>query len=171
MPGPDDGLGKKAEQKIKQWLDKPESGYSFDRIPDQMSGFYAVSRNICDFICYKHPYQYYIESKSTWHDRFDFSMITDTQYQGLLDKSNIDGCFGLIIILFATYQRAFILDIRDIDSVKSSGVKSINIKKISKWNLPYIEIETIQSRKELLDYCSDFKSLVKELESNRSRLG
>lgn len=30
MPGPDDGLGKKAEGKIKQWLDDPSSGYSFD---------------------------------------------------------------------------------------------------------------------------------------------
>ena len=33
----DDGLGKKAEQKIKEWLDRPEDGYSFDRIPDQMT--------------------------------------------------------------------------------------------------------------------------------------
>ena len=64
MPGPDDGLGKKAEQKIKAWLDKPESGYSFDRIPDQMTGFYAVSRNICDFVCYKYPNIYYIEAPS-----------------------------------------------------------------------------------------------------------
>lgn len=171
MPGPDDGLGKKAEQKIKAWLDKPESGYSFDRIPDQMTGFYAVSRNICDFVCYKYPNIYYIESKSTWNDRFDFSMISDTQFLGLLNKSKIDGCFGLIIILFASHKRAFILDIRDIHSAISSGVKSINIKKLSTWNLPYIEIETIQSRKDLLDYCSDFEGLVKELESDRNRLG
>lgn len=37
MSGQDDGLGKKAEAKIKQWLDRPSSGYSFDRIPDQMT--------------------------------------------------------------------------------------------------------------------------------------
>ena len=43
-----DGLGKAAEAKIKQWLDRPDSGYSFDRIPDQLSGMYG-SKNICDF--------------------------------------------------------------------------------------------------------------------------
>ena len=33
----DGGLGKKGEEKIKLWLDRPECGYSFDRIPDQMT--------------------------------------------------------------------------------------------------------------------------------------
>lgn len=37
MSGQDDGLGKKAESKIKLWLDNPSAGYSFDRIPDQMT--------------------------------------------------------------------------------------------------------------------------------------
>ena len=35
-----DGLGKKAEQKLRVWLDKPEDGLSFERLPDQLSGFY-----------------------------------------------------------------------------------------------------------------------------------
>ena len=46
-----DGLGKEAEKKIREWLDKPEDGYSFDRIPDQMTGFYG-SKNMCDFTCF-----------------------------------------------------------------------------------------------------------------------
>lgn len=33
----DSTIGKAAELKIKQWLDRPEIGYSFDRIPDQMT--------------------------------------------------------------------------------------------------------------------------------------
>ena len=36
-----DLLGKKAEKKIKEWLDKSEEGYCFDRIPDQMTGFFG----------------------------------------------------------------------------------------------------------------------------------
>ena len=32
-----DTIGKEAEQKIKEWLDRPTEGYSFDRIPDQMT--------------------------------------------------------------------------------------------------------------------------------------
>ena len=95
-------LGKKAENKIREWLDKPEQGYSFDRFYDQMTGFYLTSRNICDFVCYKYPNIYYIESKSTYSDRFDFKMIQPHQKEGLLLKSSIKGCYGFVIVLFAT---------------------------------------------------------------------
>lgn len=150
--------GKKAEEKIKLWLNKPELGYSFDRIPDQMTGYYMVSRNICDFDCYKFPYMYYIESKATIHDRFDFTQLTDVQRIGLRAKSGIRGCFGLIIVLFVEYKRAFIINIKDItDDTPEANltVKSINIKKENKWEIPHWEIETIPSRKQFLDYTGD----------------
>ena len=165
MPGPDDGLGKKAEQKIKEWLDKPDLGYSFDRFYDQMSGLYLVSRNVCDFVVYKHPNIYYIESKSTYNSRFDFSMIQPHQFDGLLSKSKIDGVFGLIIVLFASYKRAFILKIEDIDSLISSGKKSINIKKFDSWSIPCVEIQTVPSKKSLLDYKGCLEEYIKKFSS------
>lgn len=147
-----DSLGKDAERKIKEWLDHPDLGYSFDRIPDQMTGFFG-SKNICDFICFKSPYFWYIESKATYDARFDFSMITDTQMHGLLEKSSITNVFCVIIILFASYKRTFILEINQIKRLIDSGKKSINIKKIDSWNFKYSEIQTIaNSRKKLLDY-------------------
>lgn len=150
-----DNLGKKAENIIKQWLDRPEDGYSFDRIPDQQTGFYG-SRNICDFICYKLPNLWYIESKATWNDRFDFSMITNYQRENLLKKSHVRGVKAVVIILFASYQRAFMIDIRQIQKMIDSGVKSINIKKIDSWKLKYSEIQTIpNNRKQLLDYTGE----------------
>lgn len=151
-----DDLGKKAEQKIREWLDRPEQGYCFDRIPDQMTGFYGF-KNICDFTLFKSPDMYYIESKATWSDRFDFSMITDYQYKNLLKKSKIQNVYEIIIILFAAEQRAFIIDINQIDKLKSIGKKSINIKKIDNWEIKYTEIQTIPSRKVLLDYIGDFQ--------------
>lgn len=151
-----DGLGKKAEAKIREWLDKPEIGYSFDRIPDQMTGWYG-SKNICDFTLFKSPYMYYIESKATWESRFSFNMITDMQFSGLIAKSQIANVFGLIIVLFASHKRAFILNIEDINDLMNKGTKSINIDKIDKWAIPYIEIETIcNSRKTYLDYIGEF---------------
>jgi hypothetical protein len=87
-----DNLGKKAERKIAQWLDRPSEGYCFDRIPDQLTGFYG-SRNISDFTLFKSPYMYYIESKATWEDRFNFSMISEYQYENLLLKSKIENVF------------------------------------------------------------------------------
>ncbi len=166
MPGPDDNLGKNAEVRIKQWLDHPEYGYSFDRIKDQMSGFYGSS-NICDFVVFKSPNQYYIESKATWQDRFDFANLTTIQKNGLYKKSKIDNVYGLIIILFATYQRTFILNIEDVVDSLSNNIKSINIKKIDKWKIPYVEIKTLPSRKQLLEYSGDLVEYVSLLESRR----
>lgn len=151
-----DDLGKKAEQKIREWLDRPEEGYCLDRIPDQMTGFYG-SKNICDFVLFKSPNVYYIESKATWSDRFNFSMITEYQYKSLLQKSKIQNVYGIIIILFAEKQRAFIIDINEINKLKSIGKKSINIKKIDEWGIEYTEIQTIPSRKAILDYTGDFQ--------------
>lgn len=168
MPGiGNDGLGKKVEEKIREWLDKPELGYSFDRFYDQMTGFYMTSRNICDFVCYKYPHTYYIESKSTYEDRFNFSMLTETQHNGLLEKSKIPGVYGLVIILFATYKRAFIINIKDIKKLEDTSKKSLNIKKITKWDIPYAEIPTIPSRKSLLDYDGDLQGLVENMEVGR----
>ena len=152
----DDTLGKKAESKIKQWLDRPEEGYNIYRIKDQMSGLEG-SKNPADFVFYKYPYQYWIESKATYEDRFEFSMITDHQYSELMKYSKIHGVYGLVIVLFAAYQRAFILDIRDIDKlIKEEDKHSLNIKKIDKWKIKYKEIQTEPSRKAMLDYTGDW---------------
>lgn len=159
----DDSLsGKKAEKKIKEWLDRPEDGYSFYRIPDQLSGLYG-SKNPCDFHLYKYPYEYWIESKATFKDNFAFSKITEYQYDSLLEKSKIRGAYGLVIVLFATYKRAFVLAIQDIDKlIHEKNKKSINITKIDKWEIDYKEIKTIPSRKELLDYCGEIEEYVQE---------
>lgn len=152
-------LGKRAEQKIRDWLTRPADGYCFDRIPDQTSGFFG-SKNICDFTLFKYPYFYYIESKATTHNRFDFSMITEYQYSNMLEKSKISGVYSLIIVLFAMHQRTFILNIRDIDTLIQSGKKSLNIDKIDRWDIPFSEIKTIPSRKQLLDYTGDIEDYV-----------
>ena len=150
-----ESTGKKAERKIFDWLNRPEDGYLMYRIPDQVTGWYGTSQNPCDFFVFKMPHFYAIESKCTEHDRFDFAMLTDYQHECLQKYSKIPGCFGYVIVLFATYKRAFILDIRDIDKSIASGKKSINITKIKSWKIPYREIQTIPSRKALLDYKGD----------------
>lgn len=145
-------IGKEAEARIRTWLDRPEEGYCFDRIPDQQTGFYG-SKNICDFTLFKYPYFYYLESKATWNDRFDFNMLSDYQYTQMYEKSSIEGVWCYVVVLFASYKRAFLLDIRDIHDLRENkNIKSVNIKKIAKWPIPYLEIKTVISRKQLLDY-------------------
>lgn len=117
-----------------------------------MTGFWG-STNICDFTLYKFPYMYYLESKATWEDRFNFSMLTEKQHDGLLEKSKIEGVFSYVVVLFATYKRAFLIDIKDIRRLEEKGKHSLNIKKIDKWGISYKEIMTVpNSRKQLLDY-------------------
>ena len=145
-------LGKKAEDKVREWLNRPEEGYCFDRIPDQQTGFYG-STNICDFTLFKYPNFYYLESKATWEDRFDFAMLSEYQYTKMYEKSSIPGVTCYVVVLFASYKRAFLLNIRDIHHAREElNVKSVNIKKIDKWPIPYLEIKTVPSRKSLLDY-------------------
>jgi len=159
----DNTLGKKAEKKIKEWLNRPEEGYCLDRLEDKMTGFYG-SKNICDFTLFKSPYMYYIESKATYEARFDFAMIRGfndpgdktCQYGGMFAKSRIHNVFGVIIVLFATYQRAFLIDIVEIEKLRLSGKKSLNITKLNEWDIRYTEIQTVPSRKELLDYKGDW---------------
>lgn len=148
-------VGKPAEKQIQKWLDRPELGFCFDRIPDQMTGQFG-SKNICDFILFKSPEFYYIESKATWEDRFDFDMLTETQYNGLVDKDKIDHVHGIVIVLFESYKRAFWIPIQSIKTLSDSGKKSINITKIDKWDFDYIEIITVpNNRKKLLDYSEE----------------
>ena len=54
--------GKQFENVIKTAFEKVD-GVSIDRLHDQTTGFKGSS-NICDFIVYKEPYEYYIECKS-----------------------------------------------------------------------------------------------------------
>ena len=116
-----------------------------------MSGWFG-SKNICDFTLFKSPNMYYIESKATWEDRFDFSLITDYQWDNLLKKSQIEGVHSWVIVLYLSHKRAFIFNMQDIDRLYQSGTKSLNIKKIDKWDIEYFEIPTVTSRKQLLDY-------------------
>ena len=99
---------------------------------------------------------YYLESKATWQDRFDFSMLSEYQHDEMLKKSKIEGVSAYVIVLFASYKRAFLIDIRDIKELEDSGTKSLNIKKLDKWAIPYKEIRTVpNNRKTYLDYAKE----------------
>ena len=87
--------GKDFENVIKRSFEKVE-GVSIDRLHDQTTGFKG-SRNICDFIVYKEPYEYYIECKSVHGNTLPFSNITDNQWTGMLEKSRIEGVFAGLI--------------------------------------------------------------------------
>jgi hypothetical protein len=119
--------GKKFEDVIRQSFEKVP-GVSIDRLHDQTNGFKG-SQNICDFIVYKEPYEYYIECKSVHGNTLPLSNITETQWNGLLEKSKIEGVFAGVICWWIDKDVTAFIPIWYLDYIKRNHpeVKSINV--------------------------------------------
>lgn len=119
--------GKQFESKVKEaFLRVPE--VSIDRLHDQTTG-YKGSENICDFIVYKKPYEYYIECKSVHGNTLPFSNITKTQWDGLLQKSKIKGVVAGILCWWIDHDQTYFIPIDILEDAKIvMGAKSLNIK-------------------------------------------
>lgn len=120
--------GKKFEQVIRESFERVP-GVSLDRLNDNTAGFKGIA-GICDFIVYREPYEYYIECKSINRGTFPFSNITDTQWNGLLEKSKIEGVFAGVICWFIENEVTCFIPIQLLVELKNGGHKSINVKDV-----------------------------------------
>lgn len=120
--------GKKFEQVIRESFERVP-GVSIDRLNDNTAGFKGIA-GICDFIVYREPYEYYFECKSVNRGTFPFSNITDTQWNGLLQKSQIEGVFAGIIVWFIKDEVTCFIPIQLLVELKNGGHKSINVKYV-----------------------------------------
>ena len=115
--------GKQFETVIRKAFEKVPN-VSIDRLHDQTNGFKG-SQNICDFIVYKEPYEYYIECKSVHGASLPFRNITDTQWDGLLEKSKIEGVYAGIICWFIDKDVTKFIPIQALEHEKFIGAKSV----------------------------------------------
>lgn len=124
--------GKQFENVIREAFEKVHN-VSVDRLHDQTTGFKG-SQNICDFIVYREPYEYYIECKSVHGPRLSihsndpkkmYGAITNTQWEGLLEKSKIQGVTAGIICWWIDYDVTKFIPIRDLIIARQCGYKSI----------------------------------------------
>lgn len=115
--------GKKFENVIREAFEKVPN-VSIDRLHDQTTGFKG-SQNICDFIVYREPYEYYIECKSVHGASLPFSNITDTQFNGLSEKSQIEGVFAGVLCWFIDKDITLFIPIRLLMWLELTGYKSI----------------------------------------------
>lgn len=115
--------GKDFEYVFKECCEKVD-GVSIDRLHDQTNGF-AGSSNICDFIVYKKPYEYYFECKSIHGNTFPLSNLTDKQYKGLLEKSKIQGVNAGVVIWWVDKDITKFVPIIRIAFWKNCGYKSL----------------------------------------------
>ena len=122
--------GKQFEGVIKDaFLKIPD--VSIDRLHDQMTGYKITSANICDFIVYRKPTEYYIECKSVHGNTMPFSNVSDNQWRGLLEKSKIKGVKAGIICWWIDKDVTLYIPIQTLETMKNLGKKSVRYDEIS----------------------------------------
>lgn len=110
-------------------------GISIDRLHDQTTG-YLGSQNICDFIAYRKPLEYYFECKSVHGNtlsifgndpKHKYGNITNTQWEGLLEKSEIPGVIAGIVCWWVDKDVTAFLPIKMLKDLRDTGYKSVNV--------------------------------------------
>lgn len=145
--------GKKFEQKVREAFQKID-GVSIDRIPDQTMR-HKGARNICDFIVYKKPYEYYIECKSVHGNILPFNNISETQWEGLLEKSKISGVFAGILCWWVDKDVTRFIPIELLQKMKNVGGKSIRYDIIACQGYATCEIPG-RKKQVFFDYDMDY---------------
>lgn len=111
--------GKQFEAVVREAFERVPN-VSIDRLHDQTTGWKGSS-NICDFIVYREPYEYYFECKSVHGNRLPFRNITDTQWRGLLEKSKIEGVFAGVICWWIDKDKTVFIPIQTLQKLLNSG--------------------------------------------------
>jgi hypothetical protein len=156
-----DNLGKKFENVIKKSFLKV-SDVSIDRLHDQTNGFRG-SQNICDFIVYKKPYEYYIECKSVHGASLPLDNITDTQWNGLLQKSQIEGVFAGIICWWVDKGITKFIPIQLLAWLDMTCYKSIRYDVVCMES--GMEVFEIQGKKKRVFFDYNMNQFLKDMEN------
>lgn len=117
--------GKRFEQDFEKSCSSFEL-ISIDRFYDVMNGFKSIN-TISDFVVYKLPYLYYFELKSYKGKKLYWSSIRDNQWNGLMEKSKIEGVHAGILIQFYEHDKHFFVAIEQCQQLKDSGEKGISL--------------------------------------------
>ena len=147
--------GKKFEERFKKdWIDSVEESFIY-RLNDQMSG-YLGSSNVCDFICYKYPCIYLIDTKSIQGNTLPFSDLR--QYDQMLKYKDIEGVYVGFIVWFVDHDKVLWIPVQTMEKIKNEDLKSFNINKMKQENYFFLEIPSKKLRTFLN---SDYSELVR----------
>lgn len=148
--------GKQFEQVVKESFEKVE-GCSIDRLHDQTTG-YLGSSNICDFIVYKQPHQFYIECKTIHGNTFPLSNLTDKQYQGLSEKAKIRGVIAGVLCWWVDKDVTRFIPIDTIQTLKANKFKSI------RFDMTQLSTIEIKGKKKRVFFDYDMEKFLKQAE-------
>ena len=171
--------GKKFEQQIKEAFLKIPN-VSVDRLHDQTNG-YAGGANICDFIIYKKPYEYYIECKSLYGNTLSihsnpkvdkngmlkgfYGAISDTQWEGMVEKSRIPGVFAGVICWWIDKGITRYIPIQALEAMRQDEIKSVHYtwdSYVASYYIRNYPIITIPGKKKRVFFDYDMNLFFKE---------
>ena len=164
-----ENLGKKFEDRVREQLARVD-GVSIDRLHDQTNKFKGTSANICDFIVYREPYEYYIECKSVHGNtlsihsndpKHKYGNISNTQWEGLLEKSQIEGVTAGIICWWIDKDVTKFIPIQLLEMIRSEGFRSIRFDIETKATID------IQGKKKRVFFDYDMEEFLNEIQHNR----
>ena len=169
--------GKQFEDVVQKAF-KEVPNTSVVRLHDQTTG-YLGSSNHCDCIVYREPYEYHIECKSVHGNTLSihsvpkpdkygvlhgfYGNITDTQWEGLLEKSQIPGIFAGVLCWWVSKGVTRFIPIQALEYARTKvGAKSIRYD-----DTDYNYYEVLGKKKRVFfDY--DMAGLLDALERSRA---
>jgi len=161
--------GKQFEDVIREAFEKVP-GVSIDRLHDQTTKFKGTSANICDFIVYREPYEYYIECKSVHGNtlsihsndpKHKYGNISNTQWEGLLEKSQIEGVFAGVICWWIDKDVTKFISIKEFERIRAAGYKSVRFD----YNNYYVT--EIKGKKKRVFFEYNMEEFLNEIQHNR----
>ena len=120
--------GKKFEQQVKQDLLRCFPNAFVLRLPDQQSGYYGTSQNICDFIMFANKKLFLLECKSHKGNTFPLSNLT--QFGKLQQYKNVNDLKAGVILWFIDHNKVVYVPIETVIKYAEEEKKSINIKDL-----------------------------------------
>lgn len=139
--------GKDFENVIKEAFERvPDT--SVIRLHDQTTGFKG-STNICDYVVYHFPYQYLIECKSVHGNTFSihsydpkkkYGLITNKQWEGMLEQSKINGVKAGVILWFVEHDSTKYIPIATLQMMYNNDIKSVHYDMKNSWAYPTLEL-------------------------------
>ena len=153
--------GKDFEGVIRECFERIDD-VSIDRLHDQTNG-YKGSQNICDFIVYRQPYEHYFECKSVHGNTLPFSNITETQWNGLLAKSQIEGVIAGIICWWIDKDITLFIPIQELNSLREFLPQSKSIRYDFEYGIK------IEGKKKRVFFDYDLESFLNDLDNQYER--
>lgn len=150
--------GKKFEEQFRKDWETSFPNTFLLRLPDQQSGYYGASSNICDFIAYNNNTLFLIECKSHAGNTFPFSCLS--QFGKLKSYTSLDNVTPCVIIWLYDIDKVFFVEISEVAKMISDGKKSFNGKNIDT-KYKFIEIPSEKKRTFMTSDYSVIPNIVK----------